>query len=602
MANYPKQPDSEAKFDENFPRQPMVDWFAPSQLFDTGIKALLSKIFGAYADKREMQAVLQHKVPYFDYSKNGEEFWLDYIADLGDGWNSTYSMAKLLAQEQLSFEDGKFKTERGKILIMGGDEVYPTATREAYNNRLDGPYQAALPYVTDEEKRPHLFAIPGNHDWYDGLTSFIRFFCQSDNIGGWKTRQTRSYFAIKLPHNWWLWGIDIQLNADIDKPQQDFFKEKIAPCMQTGDKVILCTAEPEWVHAEIKDSKGYENLVWFEKEIIRPKGVLAITLTGDLHHYCRYEDSNGTRQKIIAGGGGAYLYPTHKMPEKVKVSAAEENAAQEKVAYSRAKVFPEVGTSGWLAFGALLLPFKNWKIASFIGLIYLLYAWILQSVYMEVERDKGDKEAFFTHANDKLITLMDYISELSIFEAFRHVGLTLLYSPEGVVLTLMTVFGLRVFCDKKKWKWVGSLHGIAHLILIVLLLWFFSYLNLQVWNFQTGSPYHVFLFSAEMIVVGGLLGSSLVGLYLVIGSSLLGINVNEVFACQSIPDYKNFLRLHIDKAGKLTVYPIGVKKVSRKWKWNPEAKEGESWFEPNDSRGEKPHLIEEPLEIKLPKD
>jgi len=129
MANYPKQPDSEAKFDENFPRQPMVEWFTPSQLFDTGIKALLSQVFGAYADKREMQAALQYNNEklYFDYSENKEEFWLDYIADLGDGWDSTYAMAKFLAQEQLSFEEGKFKTERGKILIMGGDEVYPTA-------------------------------------------------------------------------------------------------------------------------------------------------------------------------------------------------------------------------------------------------------------------------------------------------------------------------------------------------------------------------------------------------------------------------------------------------------------------------------------------
>jgi predicted MPP superfamily phosphohydrolase len=597
---YPKQPKSEKDFDFKFDRQPMVDWFSPSQLFDTGIKTLLSQVFGAYADKREMQAALQHKNEklYFDYSENKEGFWFDYIADLGDGWNSTYAMAKWLAKEQLSFEDGKFKTERGKILIMGGDEVYPTATREAYNNRLDGAYRAALPYVTDEEKRPHLFAIPGNHDWYDGLTSFIRFFCQGDNIGGWKTQQTRSYFAIKLPHNWWLWGIDIQLDADIDKPQQDFFTN-ITKKMEKDDKVILCTAEPEWVHAEIKDSKCYENLVWFEKEIIRPKGVLAITLTGDLHHYCRYEDSNGTRQKIIAGGGGAYLYPTHTMPEELKVSAAEENAPQEKVTYSRAKaVFPDVGTSRLLAFRALLLPFQNWKFASFIGMIYLLYAWILQSSYIEVEGD-------FFGTTTKINTLMDYIAKLQlsdIFFVFENVGYALLYSPEGFVLTLMAVFGLRVFCDKKKWKWVGSLHGIAHLVLIVLLFWFFSYLNIQVWDFQTGSLSHVLLFSAEMIVVGGLLGSSLVGLYLVIGSSLLGINVNEVFACQSIPDYKNFLRLHINDAGQLTVYPIGVKKVSRKWKWNPEAKEGESWFKPNDSRGVNPHLIEDPLKIKLPKD
>ncbi|MBD0259532.1 MAG: hypothetical protein ICV83_27750 [Cytophagales bacterium] len=47
-----------------------------------------------------------------------------------------------------------------------------------------------------------LFAIPGNHDWYDGLASFVKQFCQGRWVGGWRTTQTRSYFALALPHNW----------------------------------------------------------------------------------------------------------------------------------------------------------------------------------------------------------------------------------------------------------------------------------------------------------------------------------------------------------------------------------------------------------------
>ena len=107
---------------------------------------------------------------------------------------------------------------------MGGDQVYPTASYDEYSNRLLKPYEAALPHVPALEA-PDLYAIPGNHDWYDGLSNFSRIFCQKKWIGGWKTRQRRSYFAVKLPHNWWLWGIDIQLEGYIDEPQLNYFYE-----------------------------------------------------------------------------------------------------------------------------------------------------------------------------------------------------------------------------------------------------------------------------------------------------------------------------------------------------------------------------------------
>ena len=34
--------------------------------------------------------------------------WLDYVADVGDGWNSTYTVARLLATEELKLDwDGE---------------------------------------------------------------------------------------------------------------------------------------------------------------------------------------------------------------------------------------------------------------------------------------------------------------------------------------------------------------------------------------------------------------------------------------------------------------------------------------------------------------
>jgi len=56
------------------------------------------------------------------------------VADLGDGFNATYSVAYLLAQPQL--EAGGRVLPRGQVLLMGGDQVYPVANGDGYENRF----------------------------------------------------------------------------------------------------------------------------------------------------------------------------------------------------------------------------------------------------------------------------------------------------------------------------------------------------------------------------------------------------------------------------------------------------------------------------------
>ncbi len=214
----------------------MVGWYQVRQLVTLGIKTLVSAAFGAYADRREIQAALSGSDVY-DFSE-GHEVWIDYTADVGEGFDSTFSVATLLARSQLAVD--QYTTERGRLLIMGGDEVYPSPEIHEYDNRLRGPYTAAFPRQHDPaddpsgKPAPALFAIPGNHDWYDGLTSFLKVFCQERHIGQWQTHQKRSYFAIKLPHRYWIWGIDVQLNADIDLPQKNYFSRYSKKRYATG--------------------------------------------------------------------------------------------------------------------------------------------------------------------------------------------------------------------------------------------------------------------------------------------------------------------------------------------------------------------------------
>src|SRR2546421_10750364 len=89
-------------------RHPMVGWYDPGQLARTAVDVAVSTIFGRSADYRITEALIAPSADddvfgdeagappnsdgVFDYS-DGNEMWLDFIADSGDGWNSTYSVA-----------------------------------------------------------------------------------------------------------------------------------------------------------------------------------------------------------------------------------------------------------------------------------------------------------------------------------------------------------------------------------------------------------------------------------------------------------------------------------------------------------------------------
>ena len=71
------------------------------------------------------------------WSTSPGEFWMDFVADTGDGWNSTYAVASAVAQPELSSANSKgteHRTVRGRLLVFGGDQVYPAASRRSSTN------------------------------------------------------------------------------------------------------------------------------------------------------------------------------------------------------------------------------------------------------------------------------------------------------------------------------------------------------------------------------------------------------------------------------------------------------------------------------------
>ncbi len=110
--------------------------------------------------------------------------------------------------------------------------------------------------------------MPGNHDWYDGLTAFLRLFARKRNaeFGGWRTEQRRSYFAVKLPHGWWLLGLDEQAGSYIDDPQLEYFQE-IATRIHPDDRIILAVPAPTWVKAADRPG-AYDSVDYFVRKVL----------------------------------------------------------------------------------------------------------------------------------------------------------------------------------------------------------------------------------------------------------------------------------------------------------------------------------------------
>ena len=568
-----KLPPTSPPGDPHLPRLPMVDWYDPRQLAQTALRAVLSATFGAYADRRELQAALAE--PDACHLFDGqEEVWIDYTADLGSGWNATYSLAHTLAQPTLTV-DGH-PTRRGDLLVMGGDQVYPTATADAYQQRLINPYHAALS-ATDGPP-PALFAVPGNHDWYDGLAAFLKVFCQQRRLGGWQTHQARSYFAVPLPHRWWLWGIDIQLNADVDKPQLDYFRQ-VAAALDPADRsrVILCTAEPAWVYrAQQVQTRGYDNLEYFCNACLGPGIRPRVVLTGDLHHYASYRGEGPPAYwKITAGGGGAFTHPTHQLPAALALPEVH-SAGQEAPPPRRYHLHgcaPGRAESRRMAWRNLAFPFINWRFTLSLSLFCLLFAWGLATAPGSLRFEAQLARVIQRTPLGELADAHEVLTVLSIY------GRALVRSPLPFLLLMALMGGTLLFSDRRRGGWAAPGAGVVHALLQGAALLFSTWL-VQYATHVTG-PWppaaQMLLFVGGLGAVGGLLGSFLFGLYLLFCTLVLGTHDTEAFSSFRDQDHKCFLRLHLT-ADALTIYPVKIPRVARRWRYQPGVKRG--WYAP----------------------
>jgi hypothetical protein len=599
------RPTSATPHEIEFVPQTPTRWLVPKLLVFIGVQVALSTKFAEFFDRRDAYAGVLTALPEKSHpgvDRNGarraggddpasrwsltetaqgfdftgtDELWLDYISDSGDGFDATTTIASLAARETLTLPtpagEGParaYETRAGAVLVLGGDQAYPFATMEEYRNRLVGPFRSVLPWTWHPR---WLFAIPGNHDWYDGLASFVKQFCQGRWIGGWRSTQTRSYFALALPHNWHLWAVDVALGTDIDTGQLDYFEER-ARALEPGAQIVLCSAKPTWTATHHDDPTAPDVLEYFERTVIGERAALRLTLSGDLHLYARYASADG-ENKIIAGGGGAYLSPTHHLRTPVRHPSpppSQTRPAEPDQRFELRQLFPGKDESRRLRRRIFGQIYRN---RGFFLVTAAAYALVAMAVPAE--------------------RIFDFGGGLQTVAAVLPVSLAGL-----VVFAGLYAFTAGAQVSLRRKRGVATLHTVLHVAVVVGVV----DLLLQLSGVAAADPWMRAVLGGA---VGALLGPFVVAVYLWIADHAQ-INGDELYAGCANEDYKNFLRLHIDHTG-LTVYPVGLRHPSS-WTFDsdtpteaprdPKARgewAGRAWFRPTSAI--EPELIEKPIHI-----
>jgi hypothetical protein len=337
----------------------------------------------------------------------------------------------------------------------------------------------------------------------------------------------------------------------------------VADELGPDDKVIVCPPAPTWVES-FAAPHAYDTLDYFLRKVVIPTGAqVRVMISGDQHHYARY--SGPGRELITCGGGGAYLYATHRLREQIDVPPPEtlvRNASPPR-RYRLAATFPSKQSSRSFAAGVFgRLPFHNPGFVTLVGVLHVLLKLSMANALPQ-----------FGGTARQLVTI--------------PLGMmVVVFLASTIAFAMPETGGARSF---RHWA-LGFVHGAAHIAL--------AYLGAVVWLRLplVDLPFPLPLLAAFVVYVPivGLLGSWVVGAYLLV-ASMFDINLNELFAGQAIVDAKSFLRMHFGADGSLTIYPIAVNKVNRRWAANPDAEPHRPWIEPAEPI--RYRLVEPPVRI-----
>jgi hypothetical protein len=211
----------------------------------------------------------------------------------------------------------------------------------------------------------------------------------------------------------------------------------------------------------------------------------------------------------------------------------------------------------------------NWKFGIVPASLYLLTAWSVMAMI-------GDTS--------------------DLHEAASRVLEKLLLTPFPIFWTAVLFLGFFLFTDTyvKWYRWTaGTVHAALQIAATFFIGWGASYFAMTTLGLPFQTPEQLLLTGSLIFFGGWIVGSFLLGLYLLISLNVFGRHLNEAFSSLRIEDWKHFLRLHIDERGRLTIFPIGIHRVPRVWKESGEAIGPR--FESDDPRATAPELMEAPI-------
>src|SRR5687768_9810987 len=107
--------------------------------------------------------------------------------DLTIDRNDLDSLSLLVVGDPGEGDDSQYATVPGllacgegtDLMVVCSDVIYPAGEARHYEDRFYRPYK--------DYPKP-LYALPGNHDWYDGLTGFMLNFCGAESPPDQATR------------------------------------------------------------------------------------------------------------------------------------------------------------------------------------------------------------------------------------------------------------------------------------------------------------------------------------------------------------------------------------------------------------------------------
>jgi hypothetical protein len=255
----------------------------------------------------------------------GEKARLLLLGDTGEGDHSQFALLPMLRKR---YADSDF-------MLIASDVIYPAGGAGEYPDKFYLPY--------DSFPGP-IYALPGNHDWYDLLEGFMFHFCDAEPLPEkerprlsplWRTRfkpadeptrtaraerrrrhgapQPAPYFAIEAGPVL-IVCIDTGITNGIDGDQGDWLRRVSA---LPGRPKVLVTGKPLLVDNRCEPCE-IEGGGTVDAIVRDPANHYVAAIGGDIHNYQRYPvtlPGGRTLQYIVSGGGGAFMSATHPIAD-----------------------------------------------------------------------------------------------------------------------------------------------------------------------------------------------------------------------------------------------------------------------------------------------